>query len=240
MALLKFGRAAGCASVITLILAGCAGNPKPVRPTSAQTSPLPPNYIATPGLDPQARSTKIFELLNAGQPDPARAEAEQLLRDQPDSALARSAIEQIDNKPKTLLGEQSYSYEIKPGETLQSLAERFLGDRYKFYALAKLNGIAVPSQAAAGQTIRIPGVRKAPPKPRVDSEPPRAAEPPVQHATDPRRATALRSQALLEMNRGKIDQAVALLRQANALDPSNAAIGGDLARALRIQATTHH
>ena len=239
MALSKFRRAAGCASVVGLILAGCAGKPKPVPPTP-QTAPLPPNYIAIPGLDPEARSTKIFELLNQGQPGPARAEAEQLLRDQPDSPLARSAIEQIDNNPKALLGERSYSYEIKPGETLQSLAERFLGDRNKFYALARLNGIAVPSSAAAGQTIRIPGVRKAPPRPQVTSEPTRAAEPPVQHATDPRRATALRSQALLEMNKGKIDHAVALLRQANALDPTDAAISADLARALRIQATTHH
>ncbi len=245
MVLLKIGRVTGSASVVALLLTGCAGQPKPARPTpTAAVSPNAPKYTATPDLDPQARAAKMFELLNDGQPESARVEAQQLLREQPDNASARSAIEQIDNNPKALLGEQSYSYEIKPGETLQSLAERFLGDRNKFYALAKLNSIAVPSQASAGETIQIPGVRKAPPPPprprTVNESTPRAPEAPVQRATDPRRATALRSQALLEMNKGKIDQAVALLRQASELDPANAAISGDLARALRIQAATHH
>ena len=39
------------------------------------------------------------------------------------------------------------------------------------------------------------------------------------------------------MNAGAIDQAVALLRQALALDPDNAAIRSDLNRALRVQNT---
>ena len=41
------------------------------------------------------------------------------------------------------------------------------------------------------------------------------------------------------MNKGAIDRAVSLLREASRLDPDSGPIGADLARALRIQAATH-
>jgi hypothetical protein len=54
---------------------------------------------------------------------------------------------------------------------------------------------------------------------------------------DPARATQLRAQALEQMNRGAINDAVANLQQATTLDPGNALIRRDLDRALRIQST---
>ena len=49
----------------------------------------------------------------------------------------------------------------------------------------------------------------------------------------------MRSEALVQMNKGSIDKSVALLREAAQLDPDNTAIAADLARAVRIQAVTH-
>ena len=47
-------------------------------------------------------------------------------------------------------------------------------------------------------------------------------------------AARLRTQGLTELNRGNVESAVRLLRQAQALDPDNALIARDLERALRI------
>ena len=74
----------------------------------------------------------------------------------------------------------------------------------------------------------------APPKPPA----PVPTKPaPAPH--DPAKAAGLRSDALVLMNKGDIDHAVGLLRQAQALDPDNPAIKADLERALRIQHGAH-
>lgn len=260
-------RAVPGATALALVLAGCASQPKPAPapppvapPVAAPTpsaAPAQPQFTATPGLTPRERVRKALGLLGDGEADQARAELQQLKVDQPDSELAQSLLDQIDRDPKQLLGEQSFAYVIRPGETLSVLADRYLGDRFLFYALARYNGISAPAKAEVGQTIQIPGTprRITPPKrprpPVSDAEaiderlagrrpaaPPKPAPPPPRPAgpvRDPGRANALRSTALVQMNNGAIDRAVALLRQAQALDPDNAAIGRDLQRAVRIQ-----
>ncbi len=89
------------------------------------------------------------------------------------------------------------------------------------------------------------------PEPRAPARPPRATPPPVAytHADtcacaapaaprgNPARAAALRARGLAALNTGAADRAVALLGRALALDPGNAAIRNDLARARRIQGT---
>ena len=258
MAAVYFWRSAACWGVAALMIAGCAHAPKPK--TSEATTPAPasgaaatpptPQFTATPGLDPQARLRKLIELLETGQRDQARVEAQALLKAQPENTVAANLLNQIDSDPKATLGEQSFAYRIRPGETLATLAERYLGDRYMFYALSRYNGIDAPDQARVGQTIQIPGAPRrltaAPPPRRRRTEPAEAARrppeaaPTLRPATDPARANALRSQALVQMNKGAIDRAVTLLREAVRLDPANTAIAADLARAERIQAATRH
>jgi Flp pilus assembly protein TadD len=62
---------------------------------------------------------------------------------------------------------------------------------------------------------------------------------PAPRAGNPAQAARLRGQGLAAMNGGAIDRAVALLRQALALDPDNSAIRSDLNRALRVQSIVH-
>ncbi len=258
-------RAGSLAALLAMTLAGCASQPKtapapvpvaPAAPAVAPSAPVKPQFTATPGLTPRERVRKALSLLGDGDAEQARAELLQLKIDQPGNDLAQSLLDQIDRDPKQLLGEQSFAYTIRPGETLSVLAERYLGDRFLFYALARYNGIAAPAKAEVGQAIQIPGTPRkiAPPKrpkPVSDAEeiderlagrkpppaPPRPAPPsrPAGPVRDPARANALRSTALVQMNNGAIDRAVALLRQAQQLDPDNAAIGRDLQRAIRIQ-----
>ena len=238
------------------LLSACTTKPPPAPvvtappPPPVVQAPAAPQFLPTAGLDPRARLHKVLELLDGGQRDQARADATELVKEQPDNALAKSLLNQIDADPKILLGAQSFPYRIRPGETLSALAERFLGDKYLFYALARYNGIAAPGQAEVGATIMVPGVPRevAPPPVRrrpLEAPPPRRATPapvaPPTPAAPPRdaaRASALRRHALVQMNKGQINDAVALLRQAAQLDPGDAAISGDLARATRLQAAT--
>ncbi len=244
--------ATGAASA-AVVLAGCATTPAsaPVKtPAAAPKPPAPvaPRFVATPGLTPAERLRNLLDLLNSGARDQARAEAQELVRQEPDNARAKSLLNQIDADPAALLGSTNFSYKLKAGETLQTVAERYLGDRTLFYALARYNGLAAPNLAQPGMTILVPGVRRpaapaAAPRRRTPSgsETPRAAPAPgpAAPARNPAQARALRSQALLQMNRGAINRAVDLLRQAAQLNPDSAPIKADLARAVRIQRATH-
>jgi len=45
--------------------------------------------------------------------------------------LANMLLEQLSADPEEYLGTESYSYQVKPGDTLAAIAERFLGDGLK-------------------------------------------------------------------------------------------------------------
>ncbi len=168
-----------------------------------------------------------------------------ILQREPGNRAAQRLLDQIERDPEELLGSQSYSYQIRRGDTLSSIAQDRLGDASKFYALARYNNIPDPRMIAAGQTIRIPGTapQAAPPKAKASSTrsekpaPPRPAS--SQPAADPAQARKLRTQGLAAMNRGDISLAVSLLTRASNLDPGNSTIKADLARAKRIQKTVN-
>ena len=254
-------------SLLALCMTGClaacaSSGPATVGPEPAAPAPAPrhgreppppaPKLTATPNLTAKQRMRLALELLSKGDAEHARPEIEAFMLEKPDNDLAKSLLAQIDQDPKTLLGAQSFSYTVQPGETLSILADRFLDDRFKFYALARYNNIQVPSQAEVGRVIQIPGEApkpaKAKPSRRSDDEeiqdrldrraapPPKPPAPraPAPPERDPARASQLRGSALELMSKGLIDQAVRLLRQALALDPGNAVIQRDLDRALRI------
>lgn len=224
------------AILATLILAACAQTPtgSPTLTAGGPTAapqPIAPHFKAAPGLSTVERQRLAVELLNKGQADQARAELNALLLDQPANPMGRRLLDQIDRDPRALLGERNYAYKVRPGETMSVLAQRFLGDPLLFYALARYNNIAAPSQMEVGQTLLIPGAPK-----KVVAKPtgPAAVAPP---ARNPSRAAQLRGQGLERLNRGAVDQAVGLFRQALTFDPGNAVIQKDLDRALRIQKT---
>ena len=223
------------AAGVALSLAACAQTAK-LGPTATHAvpakvvAPAPPAFTPTPGLTARDRQRKAVELLGTGQSGQARAELIAVLGEQPGNAAARKLLDQIDKEPRVLLGEKNYPYKVRPGESLSVLADRLLGDSLMFYGLARYNGIADPSQMEVGRTLLIPGApRKAAP-----AKPAAAAPAPPRN---PARAAQLRGQALEQMNRGGIHQAVGLLQQALALDPGNPAIQKDLERAQRIKAS---
>lgn len=202
---------------------------------------------------------EAIALMNAGDGAGARRRLASVLRHSPDDGIARQLLAQIDEDPRALLGEESYSHSLREGESLSSVAQDALGNPMLFYALARYNGIPVPSEVGPGQTILVPGrrpaaaarpapqrarpeaapqrqARRETPAPQSPSVSPPAAQPP-RPAANPARAAQLRGQGLAALNAGAVDRAVGLLRQAQALDPANQTIRNDLGRALRIQGT---
>lgn len=203
--------------------------------------------VPAPAAAPASQNSwrEAIAHLNRGEAPAARRVLAAALRRHPTDSVARMLLRQIDTDPRQLLGTENYSYTLREGETLSTIAQRALGDPMLFYALARYNNIAVPTSVVPGQTILVPGRRPAPPAPRREpprSAPPRpgpgaAPAPPAAPRGNPAQAARLRGQGLAALNAGNVDRAVALLRQALAQDPNNAAIRNDLNRALRVQST---
>jgi len=226
-----------------LLLAACGEGPKSVG------SAPPPKAADSDAHTWIGREKvgKALALLEKGNAAVARKMLIDVLDRQPGDDVARSLVKQIDTDPKVLLGTESFGYISREGDSFSALAQRYLGNPTLFYALARYNGMAVPADLAKGTPLRIPGRerREAPPAPRAVPAPRPAADMsrpvvpprPAAPATDPRRAAQLRAQGLEQMNRGAIVRAVALLEQANRLDPDNALIKRDLERAIRIRHT---
>jgi hypothetical protein len=193
---------------------------------------------------PRDNVRNAIELLGQGDEWRARAELRAALNAQPNNVTAQRLMQQLESDPRTLLTGAPRPYIVRPGETMSQIAERYIGDGLMFYALARYNGIDAPNQLAAGQQIMIPRRPGVAVQETAANEVAPPLEPPVASgaATPPRsgeasRANALRLQALQQLNTGRVDSAVTLLRQAQSLDANNPAIQRDLARAVRLQAS---
>jgi LysM repeat protein len=222
-------------------LAACSKGPPPQ-----------PAAVAAPLAESEIEGVQA--LLMQGDRKGAEKLLKPLLKRAPMDPKLLLLRDSISGDPKELLGPVSYPYTVRPGETIEELADRLLGNRLKAYQLARYNDLANPSALAAGQTIRIPG---SPPRPKPQPAPERPSRPapapaprpkpaapapaptpaPAKPAANPAAAQRARSAGLAALNRGAVGQAVTLLQRAHALDPGNAVVLRDLQRAQRIAAT---
>jgi tetratricopeptide (TPR) repeat protein len=170
------------------LLAGCAMPRIPGMPGGAPPVPggaAPPAGAAQPPMSAQELRTlverTVVDLLEQGQEEQAVAELQRALRQDPNHRLANSLMRQIREDPQTLYGRESFDYRVQSGESLSLVAQRFLGEIYQFYGLARYNGIKVPRQVVGGQQIKVPG--KAPPPGATTAAP--AAPPAVPPAVPP-------------------------------------------------------
>lgn len=171
---------AGVAAV--WLAAGCAGNkpPAPVQdpaPTPSQQPvsvlPPPPPPSPPPCSSPVPTVPRLADLLDQGQEDKARTELKCLLAEDPGSANAQLLLRHIESDVADLFGKdfRPYPYTLRPNETLSMVAQRVYGNPLHFYALARYNGIKVPRQVSAGQTIRVPSRKPLPPPPPSPQDP---------------------------------------------------------------------
>ncbi|MEQ9463025.1 MAG: LysM peptidoglycan-binding domain-containing protein [Haliea sp.] len=115
-----------------------------------------PVYTAQPGLSAQERFRSALGLLEGGEPGQARAELLAYIEEKPRSEVARDLLRQIESDSLEYYPAEHRQITLATGESLSTLAKRYLGDIYQFYALAKYNGIAEPRRLRAGQSLRIP------------------------------------------------------------------------------------
>ena len=225
-----------------LALAACSGGP-----TRVSKTPPPPVAIAASETD------AVFVLLMSGKEEQAKKNLKSILKRDPMNATARLLSDSIARDPKELLGPQSYAYSARAGDTIVTVAQRFLGNRLKAYQLLRYNNLKAPVTLAPGQLLRIPGeppriepVKHTDPAPSRPAPAPVTPKPktvapkviaPAPTANNPVAARQLRTGGLAALNQGNVNRAVMLLQRASQLDPANPVITRDLARAERIAAT---
>jgi len=193
------GSLAALSLVAMLALSGCASEPSqaPPKPSAGAPSgpgagpapspeparPAPPPQPEIPPAQAKAQAQKLaleaVDQLQTGDEIGAKQTLNNALTLDPTNDLARKMLEQVGADAQRELGATFFRYTVQRDDTLAKLAQQYLGDRFKFYILAKYNDIANPSRLGAGQVIRIPG--RAPPPtvatPAAPSPAPEAAKP---------------------------------------------------------------
>lgn len=143
--------------LVALTLAACQTQGGGGKPSAGSAGA----YRAEEGLAPRERLSKSIALLEKGEAEQARVELQAYKAAVPDSRVAEKLLWQIDADALAHFGDKYFTYNLKKGDSLSRVARDFLGDRLSFYILAKYNGLARPNQVTVGQTVKVPGVRKA-------------------------------------------------------------------------------
>jgi len=178
----------------------------------------------------QAYAIRAANFLNEGKEAEARASLDSALKLDPQNELATMLHHSVVDDPVKELGTKSFAYTVKTGDTLSRISEQFLKEQYRFYLLARYNGIAVPRSLKVGQSIKVPGT-KPPPQPiegksRITEPRPQPPQTPVEPEASGKAASAYED-CKREWKSGDKGHAYSLCREANRLDPKNVQIQKD-------------
>ena len=165
--------------VAAALLAGCATPPPAAdtaqAPGAARPVPAaapPPAPAPVPELSPaqakaqaQRLALDAVEQLQNGDEAAARLTLDKAVALDPTNDLAKKLQDQIKADAQKELGPVFFRYTVQRDDSLSKLAQQYMGDRFRFYILAKYNDMASPNKLAAGQVIKIPGRQPATPPP---------------------------------------------------------------------------
>lgn len=157
----------------------------PGTPPPATAAPAPPPVdpaIARPQA--QKLALEAVDQLQNGDETAARGTLDRALALDATNDLARKLSDQIKADAQKELGAVFFRYTVQKDDTLSKLAQQYLGDRYRFYVLAKYNDITNPSRLSAGQVIKLPG--KGPLPPVATPAPEQPSVKPAEAAAKPR------------------------------------------------------
>lgn len=226
---------------VAVIVAGCAAPapepvPAPAQPVQAAgPAPAPaPAPAPMPELSPvqakalaQRLAIEAVDELQNGNEAAARAKLDRALELDAGNELARKLLDQVNANAERELGPVHFRYTVQRDDSLSKIAQQFLGDRLRFYILAKYNGIANPSRLSLGQVIRVPGRAPAPAvaatvagaPAQVEAETKPAAEPaPPQPQHD---AETLMARGVDLQRAGDLEGAYGAFSEAAQKDPGN-------------------
>jgi LysM repeat protein len=232
------------AALAATIAAGCASEPpkpppKPAEPVVVKEAPPPPAPVepALPPAEAKAQAQKLaieaIDLLQNGNEADARGVLEKATSLDPNNELARKLLDQVNADAQKELGPTYFRYTVQRDDSLSKIAQTYMGDKFKFYILAKYNDIANPSRLAAGQVLKIPGrapatpppsARPAAPAPEKVAEPAPAAAPApaAEPETAPTKAvSSLMQQGMAQQKAGNLEAAYASFSEAAKAEPGN-------------------
>jgi LysM repeat protein len=133
--------------------------------------------LPAPGPAAQKEVFRLIQqarvLLNDGEEDKARAELECAQQMDNDNKQVACLLRGITVDLSSAQAGDSTPYTVRSGETLGSIAQRFLGDSCEFYMLSRFNKMKSPKQLPVGQLIRLPG------RINIAAPPPPQPQPPV-------------------------------------------------------------
>jgi len=137
--------------------------PAPVPPPAPEITPAQAKAQA------QRLALDAVDQLQSGDEAAARLTLDKAIALDPTNDLAKKLQDQIKADAQKELGPVFFRYTVQRDDSLSKLAQQYLGDRFRFYILAKYNDMASPNKLAAGQVIKIPG--------RAPATPPAAVAP---------------------------------------------------------------
>jgi tetratricopeptide (TPR) repeat protein len=185
------------ATAVILQVSCTATEPKKAEPPPPQEKTV----VVQPEEQLSARelTRRAIERFQEGEAQPAEQDLRQALTQKPRYSFAKRLLEQFEKDPQAYLGEEHFAYQVKSGESLSMIAERFLGDKLQFIILARYNQLSKPGRLDAGQTLRIPQRYKPAPSAPVQEEPvatspepaaPVAEQAPAEPAAPPKEVAA--------------------------------------------------
>ena len=233
MSVKAIGSCTAAIVAIAALVAGCATQPAapPPAPAAAPAETAPAPAPAAPELSPaqakaqgQKLALEAVDRLQNGDEAAARQLLSQAQGLDPSNEIARKMSDQISADAQKELGAVFFRYTVQRDDSLSKLAQAYLGDRFRFYILAKYNDMANPSRLAAGQVIKIPGREKPAPPAVATPEPPPVAPPVAAEPAPPPASTPVA--ALLAKGRqleasGDLQGAYGAFSEAAALSPGN-------------------
>ena len=152
---------------------GSAAANRPAAATAPAPAPAPQPELTPAQAKAQAQRLALdaVDQLQNGDETAARLTLDKAQALDSTNDLARKLQEQIKADAQKELGPVFFRYTVQRDDSLSKLAQQYLGDRFRFYILAKYNDMASPNKLAAGQVIKIPG--------RAPATPPAAILPPA-------------------------------------------------------------
>ncbi len=173
-------RSTAVALAAAAMVVGCAtpppaadsGTPAGTVAKPAATAPAPPPPPPVPELTPaqakaqaQRLALDAVDQLQNGDEATARQTLDKAIAVDPTNDLAKKLLDQIKADAQKELGPVFFRYTVQKDDSLSKLAQQYMGDRFRFYILAKYNDMASPNKLAVGQVIKIPGRQPATPPP---------------------------------------------------------------------------
>ena len=198
----------------------------PAEPVQAQPDPEPPEE------GEPASMREIIDMLQDGRLEAARTELERYLAKDPEAAMARGLLDQLEADPVAELGEHSREYRVQPGDTLGELAAKHLGDPLRFLILARYNDIQRSRDLSVGQIIEIPTRAEAEPRPEGDQK---AAQKAARAAAVDHQARGMKA-----LTNGNDARAYEAFKQALAIDPDLQPAGRQLRQLAPRLVTQYH